>query len=86
MLCLDQTIISEMLITAVLVTIRLYEMCVVTTFLFSSSSLGRLCKEKRGRDDAWEQDEFVSFKSIENDRSVCVCICLYYIIILCRVT
>jgi hypothetical protein len=31
-------------------------------------------KKKGGRDDAWEQDEFVSFKSIENDRSVCVCV------------
>jgi hypothetical protein len=29
-------------------------------------------EKKRGRDDAWEQDEFVSFKSIENDRSVCI--------------
>ncbi len=33
-------------------------------------------KKKGGRDDAWEQDEFVSFKSIENDRSVCIYVCV----------
>ena len=35
-------------------------------------------EKKRGRDDAWEQDEFVSFKSIENDRSACVYVSLLY--------
>jgi hypothetical protein len=35
-------------------------------------------RRERGRDDAWEQDEFVSFKSIENDRSVCICASLLY--------
>jgi hypothetical protein len=35
-------------------------------------------KTKRKRDDAWEQDEFVSLKSIENDRSVCVSIISSY--------
>ncbi len=35
-------------------------------------------EREKEQDDVWEQDEFVSFKSIENDRSACVYVSLLY--------
>ena len=63
------------------------ELCVCVLLQhFLSDDYVKKRRTERKRNDTWEQDEFVSFKSIENDRSVCVDMCLYYIIILCRVT